>query len=35
MPLGVAKVVREGSDVTVVGWGGQMKVLEKVILNKG
>mmetsp|Transcript_22129 Transcript_22129/g.46242 ORF Transcript_22129/g.46242 Transcript_22129/m.46242 type:complete len:370 (-) Transcript_22129:29-1138(-) len=29
VPLGVGEVMREGSDVTVVGWGGQLKVLEK------
>jgi 2-oxoisovalerate dehydrogenase E1 component beta subunit len=26
-PLGVAEVLQEGSDVTVVGWGAQMRVL--------
>ncbi len=30
IPLGVGKIVREGSDVTLVGWGGQMLVLAKV-----
>lgn len=29
MPLGVGKVTRTGSDVTLVGWGGQMLVLNK------
>jgi 2-oxoisovalerate dehydrogenase E1 component beta subunit len=29
IPLGVAKIVREGKDVTLVGWGGQMNVLKK------
>lgn len=29
LPLGQAEVMREGSDVTVVGWGGQLRVLEK------
>jgi 2-oxoisovalerate dehydrogenase E1 component beta subunit len=27
LPLGVAATVRAGSDVTVVGWGAQMRVL--------
>jgi len=26
--LGQAKIVRPGTDVTVVGWGGQMRVLD-------
>ena len=29
LPLGKADVVRAGSDVTVIGWGAQMRVLEK------
>jgi 2-oxoisovalerate dehydrogenase E1 component beta subunit len=29
LPLRKADVVREGRDVTVVGWGGQMRVLER------
>lgn len=28
LPLGKADVVRAGSDVTVIGWGAQMRVLE-------
>eukprot|EP00977_Amphora_coffeiformis_P011460 scaffold2767_cov177-Amphora_coffeaeformis.AAC.34 len=28
LPLQQAEVVQEGSDVSVVGWGGQMRVLE-------
>jgi 2-oxoisovalerate dehydrogenase E1 component beta subunit len=28
VPLGKAEVVRKGSDVTVLGWGGQLRVLE-------
>jgi 2-oxoisovalerate dehydrogenase E1 component beta subunit len=31
VPLGEAKVVSPGSDVTIIGWGGQMKVLEKAV----
>jgi 2-oxoisovalerate dehydrogenase E1 component beta subunit len=27
--LGKGEIMREGSDVTVVGWGGQLRVLEK------
>ena len=29
LPLEQVDVVREGSDVTVLGWGGQMRVLTK------
>lgn len=29
VPLGVANVQRTGRDITVVGWGGQMLVLQK------
>lgn len=28
--LGVADIVKPGTDVTVVGWGAQMRVLEQV-----
>ena len=28
--LGVGKIMREGSDVTLVGWGAQVHVLMKV-----
>ena len=31
VPLGVARTVQEGSDVTIVGWGGQVGVLKKVL----
>jgi hypothetical protein len=30
IPLGQAEVMRPGTDVTLVGWGGQLRVLEKV-----
>ena len=33
VPLGVGKILREGTDVTIVGWGGQMKVLIKVSIH--
>lgn len=29
LPLGKAEVMREGSDVTVLGWGGHLRVLEQ------
>lgn len=28
IPLGRAEILRKGNDVTVVGWGGQLRVLE-------
>ena len=31
VPLGVAKVVQEGTHVTVLGWGGQMGNLRKAV----
>ena len=30
VPIGVGRMVQEGSDVTLVGWGGQVHVLTKV-----
>tara|TARA_A100001391_G_scaffold204312_1_gene199536 strand:- start:2402 stop:3523 length:1122 start_codon:yes stop_codon:yes gene_type:complete len=29
LPLGVADVIREGRDITLLGWGAQMEVIEK------
>jgi 2-oxoisovalerate dehydrogenase E1 component beta subunit len=29
LPIGKADIVQEGSDVTVVGWGAQMRVLQE------
>lgn len=29
IPLGKAEIMRSGTDCTVVGWGGQLRVLEK------
>ena len=31
IPLGEAKIVQEGHHVTVLGWGGQMLVLQKAV----
>ena len=31
IPLGQAKVKRVGTDITLVGWGQQVAVLEKVV----
>jgi 2-oxoisovalerate dehydrogenase E1 component beta subunit len=29
LPLGKAEIMRQGNDVTVVGWGGHLRVLEE------
>lgn len=31
LPLGVAEVLKKGSDVTVLGWGAQMEVIGKAV----
>ena len=31
IPLGTANVKRQGSDITLVGWGQQVAVLEKAV----
>lgn len=31
LPLGEADVMQEGTDVTIVGWGAQLRVLEKAV----
>ena len=31
LPLGVARVAREGGDITLVGWGQQVGVLERAV----
>ena len=30
IPLGEADIMRRGGDITVVGWGSQLRVLENV-----
>jgi 2-oxoisovalerate dehydrogenase E1 component beta subunit len=30
VPLGKARIIREGKDITMVGWGNQVNVLKKV-----
>lgn len=31
LPIGEAEVLKEGSDVTVLGWGAQMEVIERAV----
>lgn len=31
LPLGKADIMQEGTDITVLGWGAQMEVLEKAV----
>jgi 2-oxoisovalerate dehydrogenase E1 component beta subunit len=31
LPLGEAEVTKEGSDITLVGWGAQMEVIDKAV----
>src|SRR5690554_7728174 len=35
LPIGEAEVTREGSDVTVLGWGAQMEVIERAVEQIG
>jgi len=31
LPIGVARTLREGTDLTVVGWGGHLRTMQKAI----
>lgn len=31
LPIGEAEVIKEGTDITVVGWGAQMEVIGKAV----
>ncbi|MED5294362.1 MAG: transketolase C-terminal domain-containing protein, partial [Pseudomonadota bacterium] len=31
LPIGEAEVIKEGADVTVLGWGAQMEVIERAV----
>ena len=31
IPLGKAEIVKQGEHITLVGWGAQVRVLEKVL----
>ncbi|GGX78324.1 2-oxoisovalerate dehydrogenase subunit beta [Litchfieldella qijiaojingensis] len=31
LPLGEAEVIKEGDDITVLGWGAQMEVIERTV----
>ncbi|RDB43026.1 alpha-ketoacid dehydrogenase subunit beta [Halomonas sp. DQ26W] len=31
LPIGEAEVIKEGTDVTVLGWGAQMELIEKAV----
>jgi 2-oxoisovalerate dehydrogenase E1 component beta subunit len=31
IPLGVARIARTGTDITLVGWGQQVAVLERAV----
>ena len=33
LELHVADVVKEGTDITLIGWGAQMRVIADVIIN--
>ncbi|CAH9073050.1 unnamed protein product [Cuscuta epithymum] len=33
LPLSEAEVIREGSDITLVGWGAQLSIMEEAAIN--
>lgn len=33
IPLGQARIVRQGTDVTMVSWGQQVKVMEQAVCH--
>ena len=33
IPLGKAEIIKEGKNVTVVGWGAQMTILQEAVKN--
>jgi pyruvate/2-oxoglutarate/acetoin dehydrogenase E1 component len=33
IPLSEAEVIREGNDITLVGWGAQLTVMEQACLD--
>jgi pyruvate/2-oxoglutarate/acetoin dehydrogenase E1 component len=35
IPIGEAKVLQEGSDVTVIGWGAMIKTIREAVSKLG